>query len=117
MCSPLPSNRVPERNTAVPIVAVAMAPPACKPAADCSRLSHSSMLKISLLLLAASMAAADRPASVAASAIPQTAAIKLGGAFNESAWDNVPAISDFHQREPKDGGDPTFATEVKVAYD
>jgi hypothetical protein len=78
------------------------------------------MLKISLLMLAGLMAASDRPpstASVTATPIAQATAIKLDGAFTETAWDNVPAISGFRQREPKDGADPTFATDVKVVYD
>ena len=29
----------------------------------------------------------------------------------------MPAVSDFRQRDPKDGGAPTFATDVKVVYD
>src|SRR4029453_1410717 len=76
------------------------------------------MLKISLLLTlaAASGPAAPRTASVAATPVPQATAIKLDGAFNESAWDGVPAINDFKQREPKDGGAPTFATDVRVVY-
>ena len=69
------------------------------------------------MLTAVPAAHAAPPASVAAAAIPQTTAVKLDGSFNESAWDNVPAVSDFRQREPKDGAAPTFATDVKVAYD
>ena len=43
--------------------------------------------------------------------------MKLDGEFSEAIWEHVPAISDFHQRDPNDGGAPTFPTEVKVAYD
>ena len=77
------------------------------------------MLKISLLLLmaAGSGAGDSRVTSVAATPVPQATAIKLDGAFTESAWDGAPAISDFKQREPKDGAAPTFATDVKVMYD
>src|SRR4029078_1924280 len=79
------------------------------------------MLKTSLLfaLTVAAMEPAPRPAppSMAAGAIPQTAAIKLDGAFNETAWDGVPATRDFRHSEPKDNAAPTFATEVKVLYD
>ena len=77
------------------------------------------MLKISLLL-AGLFAVSDRPlppASLPATPIPTATAIKLDGAFTETAWDNVPAVSDFRQREPKDGGDPSFATDVRVIYD
>lgn len=56
-------------------------------------------------------------ASLAATAIPQAAAIKLDGAFTERAWDGVPSVTEFHQRDPGDGTAPSFATEVKVVYD
>jgi hypothetical protein len=79
------------------------------------------MLKISLLVLAGMMASSDAPAppaaSLAATPMPQAAAIKLDGAFDDTAWTNVAAIREFRQREPRDGGDPTFATEVRVVYD
>ncbi|HWK11462.1 MAG TPA: carbohydrate binding family 9 domain-containing protein, partial [Vicinamibacterales bacterium] len=78
------------------------------------------MLRISLLslLLVASVDAAPKSAAtIAAAPIPSTTAIKLDGEFNETVWERVPAVSDFKQREPKDGDAATFATEVKVAYD
>ena len=77
------------------------------------------MLKISLLclVLSAAAAAASPNASVSAVLVPSTTAIKLDGEFSETVWERVPAVSDFRQREPKDGEAPTFATEVKVAYD
>ena len=81
------------------------------------------MLKISLLavLLPVAAAAADAAerasASIAATAIPSATAIRLDGAFDETIWERVPAVSDFKQREPKDGAAATFRTEVKVAYD
>jgi hypothetical protein len=78
------------------------------------------MLKISLLALAATFALDTRSVptpSVSAVAVPTATAIKLDGTFDERAWDNVPAVSDFRQREPKDGGDPTYKTDVRVVYD
>ena len=39
-----------------------------------------------------------------ATPLPQATAIKLDGAFTEAIWEQVPAISDFRQRDPKDGG-------------
>jgi hypothetical protein len=77
------------------------------------------MLKISLLLTLAAVSgpATPRVASVAATPVPSATAIKLDGAFTESAWDGVPAITEFKQREPNDGGAPTFATDVRVMYD
>ena len=49
--------------------------------------------------------------------LPAATAIKLDGAFTEAIWEQVPAVSDFRQRDPKDGAAPTFATDVKVVYD
>src|SRR5918993_5433675 len=57
------------------------------------------------------------PASMAAAVVPSTTAIKLDGAFTETVWERVPAVSDFKQREPRDGEAPTFRTDAKVAYD
>ena len=77
------------------------------------------MLKTSLaLLLSATVASnAAPPASIAATPVASATAIKLDGEFTETVWEGVPAVSDFRQRDPKDGGDPTFRTDVKVVYD
>ncbi|HMC77970.1 MAG TPA: DUF5916 domain-containing protein [Vicinamibacterales bacterium] len=64
-----------------------------------------------MLLLSASTA------SIPATPLPEATAIKLDGAFTEAIWEHVPSISDFRQRDPKDGAAPTFATDVQVAYD
>src|ERR1700750_3171592 len=77
------------------------------------------MLKISLTLLCLAGALSDsapRP-TLAATPVPTATAIKLDGDFSEAAWEGVPAVNDFRQRDPKDGGEPTFATDVKVVYD
>ena len=71
------------------------------------------MLKNSLLGLLLAASTATMPATQ----LPEATAIKLDGAFTEAIWEQVPAVSDFRQRDPKDGGPPTFATDVKVAYD
>src|SRR6266540_2876624 len=68
------------------------------------------MLKISLALLLLSN-------SMSAIPLPEATAIKLDGAFTEAIWEQVPAVADFKQRDPKDGAAPTFPTEVKVVYD
>src|SRR3954469_14117680 len=77
------------------------------------------MLRISLavILLSAGVPAASGPAAISATPVPQAAAIKLDGEFTETVWESVPAISDFRQREPKDGEAPAFKTDVKVVYD
>jgi hypothetical protein len=61
--------------------------------------------------------AAASNSSIPATPLPAATAIKLDGAFTEDIWEQIPAISDFRQRDPKDGAPPTFATDVKVAYD
>src|SRR6267142_5003254 len=72
---------------------------------------------LTLLLLSAAVSASPRPATVAATPVPEAAAIKLDGAFTEDVWEKVPAISDFRQRDPKDNAAPTYATDLKVVYD
>jgi len=74
------------------------------------------MLEISFALLLLSDASRGT-ATIAATAVPEATAIKIDGDFNEAFWERVPAVSDFRQREPKDGAAPSFATDVKVAYD
>jgi hypothetical protein len=77
------------------------------------------VLRISLLLLVLSVGvpAAPSPATLAATPVPSATAIKLDGEFTEAVWEGVPSVSDFRQREPKDGEAATFATDVKVVYD
>ncbi len=74
---------------------------------------------LAFLLLSVTLSASGSSgvASIAATPLPATAAIKLEGAFSDAIWEHVPAVSDFRQRDPKDGAAPTFATDVKVAYD
>ena len=77
------------------------------------------MLKISLaaILMSAAVSAASAPSSIPAIPVPEATAMKLDGEFTETVWERVPAVSDFRQREPKDGVAPTYKTEVKVVYD
>jgi hypothetical protein len=79
------------------------------------------MLKKSLMFFALgwtlSVPGIPASSSMPATALPAATAIKLDGAFTEAIWEQVPAVSDFKQRDPKDGAVPTFATDVKVAYD
>jgi len=77
------------------------------------------MLKKSLaaLLVAATASASGVRPTLPATQVPAATAMKLDGEFSETAWDGVPAVSDFRQREPKDDGSPAFQTDVKVLYD
>jgi uncharacterized protein DUF5916/cellulose/xylan binding protein with CBM9 domain len=74
-------------------------------------------LGVLAIVLLPSVCAADSPARVTAPAVPQAAALKLDGEFNQTVWERAPAIGDFRQRDPKDDADPTFPTDVRVAYD
>ena len=69
------------------------------------------------MLLLSGTSSAPSPATLAATPIPSATAIKLDGEFTEAVWETVPAVSDFRQREPKDGEAATYPTEVKVVYD
>lgn len=80
------------------------------------------MLEISLpaLLLLVALAAPSGPSgppAIPATAIPEATAIRIDGDLNEAVWEHVPAVSDFRQREPSDGAAPSFATDVRIAYD
>src|SRR5262245_17291104 len=44
-------------------------------------------------------------------------AVRVTGPVNDEVWQSVPAISEFVQREPTDGGEPSQRTEFRVAYD
>lgn len=43
--------------------------------------------------------------------------IKIDGFTEDSAWHSIPSISDFRQYQPIFDTTPSFATEVKIAYD
>ena len=81
------------------------------------------MLRKSLGVLAMALVAlpcpgaAATPPRVTATAVPEAAALKLDGEFDETVWERTPSITDFRQRDPKDDADPSFPTDVKVAYD
>src|SRR4051812_16791966 len=44
-------------------------------------------------------------------------AAAIGKALSDDVWSGAPAVSDFVQREPREGGEPTQATEFRVAFD
>jgi len=66
---------------------------------------------------AAVNAAVPTVARVAATPIPEAMAIRVDGELNDAVWQTVPAITEFQQREPREGAAPTFQTEARVAYD
>lgn len=57
------------------------------------------------------------PERVAATPIPEATAVRIDGELNDAVWQNVPPITAFRQREPRDNAAPTFQTEARVAYD
>src|SRR6266516_1085438 len=67
-----------------------------------------------LMALGAPATPTDR---VAATPIPEATAVRIDGELNDAVWQNVPPITAFRQREPRDAGEPTYATEARVAYD
>ena len=71
------------------------------------------------LLVPALAAANERrdAAIVEAVAVPATTPIVLDGKLNEEIWQQAPAVVDFVQREPAEGGAPTQRTEARIAYD
>ena len=66
------------------------------------------------LILVSSPAVPER---VAATAVPEATAIRVDGELNDAIWQQARPITDFKQREPRDGGAPAFPTEARIAYD
>ena len=71
-------------------------------------------------LLALWIALSPPPADVtrvAAQPVTAASAIRIDGDLSEEVWRQAPLITEFRQREPNDGAEATFETEVRVAYD
>ena len=52
-----------------------------------------------------------------ASAVRATTPVVIDGRDDDEVWRRAPAITQFREFQPKEDGDPRFATEAKVAYD
>lgn len=63
------------------------------------------------------LAGAGSGARIDAVELVAPSAVRLDGAFNESAWELAEPISEFVQREPQEGAPATFTTETRVLYD
>lgn len=64
------------------------------------------------------VSAAPPPVARASSTIlPEAAAIRVDGDLNDAVWQTAPPITEFQQREPREGAAPSFQTEARVAYD
>ena len=55
--------------------------------------------------------------SIPATRANEAGAIRLDGDLNDATWNRAPVISNFIQREPNEGAQPTFRTEARVVYD
>lgn len=49
--------------------------------------------------------------------VPAALAVAVDGAVTEAAWEKATPVTDFVQRDPKEGGVPSQRTEVRVLYD
>src|SRR5690242_17755400 len=52
-----------------------------------------------------------------ATAVHATAPVVIDGRDADEVWRTAPAITQFREFQPRENGDPRFATEAKVAYD
>ncbi|HEY6159309.1 MAG TPA: DUF5916 domain-containing protein [Gemmatimonadales bacterium] len=52
-----------------------------------------------------------------ASAVRATSPVVIDGRDDDAVWRQAPAITQFREFQPKEDGDPRYATEAKVAYD
>ncbi len=60
---------------------------------------------------------ANRTASIAAVAIAPGTSIVIDGQTGEETWARATAVTEFLQRDPREGEPATHATSVRVAYD
>src|SRR4051812_21769009 len=68
---------------------------------------------LALVAAAAADARAEKPAGTVAAAT----AIRVNGELNDAAWQAAVPTTQFLQRDPKEGAEPSFKTEARVAYD
>ena len=74
-------------------------------------------LPIVELIIAATLApmpAAAADARVEAVRVTGAAAVRT---LNDDVWEKAPIVSDFVQREPREGAEPSQSTEFRVAFD
>jgi hypothetical protein len=74
-------------------------------------------LAVGLLGAAGPLSGAGVAARIPATVLPEATAVRVDGDLNDAVWKTVPPITGFQQREPREGAEPTFATEARVAYD
>jgi hypothetical protein len=59
----------------------------------------------------------DRPQKSATAVKVPSGAINVDGKLDESAWADVPALTDFVQKDPIEGATPTDQLQIRIAYD
>ncbi|MEN3336516.1 MAG: hypothetical protein V7647_192 [Acidobacteriota bacterium] len=64
-----------------------------------------------------SSAAAERPPAPDAPVAPSATAIRVEAGPDDALWQTAQPITHFLQRDPKEGAEPSFRTEARVAYD
>jgi len=72
--------------------------------------TRTSLIIVALLAPASAWADAARVEAVHVS-------VASGAALSEDVWKTAPLVSDFIQREPREGAEPSQATEFRVAFD
>ena len=60
---------------------------------------------------------AAAPLRVEASEVAGATAVRLDGEFGEAVWTRAVPVTEFVQRDPREGAPPSFGSEVRVAYD
>ncbi|MEO8681325.1 MAG: DUF5916 domain-containing protein [Vicinamibacterales bacterium] len=76
------------------------------------------LVAVVLATPARSLATERREArTIEAVAVPTTGPITIDGKLNEEIWQQAPVVSEFVQREPSEGAQPSFRTEARIAYD
>jgi uncharacterized protein DUF5916/cellulose/xylan binding protein with CBM9 domain len=72
---------------------------------------------MSLLIAALGLTAAVSANRVDAIPVNAADAIRVNGELSEEVWRTAPAVDQFLEREPHEGGEPAQRTEFRVAYD
>ncbi len=88
----------------------------CRLTSAC-RSGGTSLSLLSFILLTLIPVAATAAPPDVATAIPIREAPTIDGILNEPFWDGITPITDFKQREPREGAEPSERTEVRIAYD
>ena len=59
----------------------------------------------------------EAPPRAEAAQVTGATAIRLDGDFGEAVWTRAVPITEFVQRDPREGAPPSFSSEARVAYD